>query len=121
MLKNLKTSDSSYFRGKNYFSDDDTQNYLVLQPIIKYFEIFKNILTYVSSWQSKGLSNEVIKPPTTYKNGLAPKLLIDDNDKLYLEFKGSCLKRDKSKFIFIETENIYSIPVNAVNISLFMK
>ena len=62
------------------------------------------------------MSNEAIKPPATYNNGLAPKLLIDDNDKLYLEFKGSCLKRDKSKFILIETENVYCIPINAVNI-----
>ena len=29
-LKKLKTSDSSYFRGKSHFEEDGTQNYLVL-------------------------------------------------------------------------------------------
>ena len=32
-LKKLKTFDSSYFRGKNYFENNDTQYYLVFQPI----------------------------------------------------------------------------------------
>ena len=41
-LKTLKTFDSSYFIGKNYFEEDSTQNYLVFQPIHKYFE-FVNI------------------------------------------------------------------------------
>ena len=31
-LKKLKTFDSSYFGGKNYFLDDGTQNWLVFQP-----------------------------------------------------------------------------------------
>ena len=29
---------------------------------------------YVLSWQSKGLSNESIKPPTTTNNSLTPEL-----------------------------------------------
>ena len=29
---------ASYFRGKNYFDEDDTQNYLVFQGVYKYFE-----------------------------------------------------------------------------------
>ena len=29
---------------------------------------------YVSSWKSKGLSAETIKPPTTYDNSLTPVL-----------------------------------------------
>ena len=37
-LKKLETFDSSYFRGKSYFEEDATQNYLVLQPIIRYFK-----------------------------------------------------------------------------------
>ena len=34
---NFKKFDASYFRGKNYFSDDGTQNYLVFQPVQKMF------------------------------------------------------------------------------------
>ena len=54
-----------YFRGKNYFGDDETQNYLVFQPITKYLKTFTNILPYITPWESKGFSNYVIKPPTT--------------------------------------------------------
>ena len=36
-FKKLEKSDASYFRGKNYFDDDGTQNYLVFQPMYKYF------------------------------------------------------------------------------------
>ena len=38
-LNKLKTFDSSYFIGKSHFEEDGTHNYLVFQPIIKYFEI----------------------------------------------------------------------------------
>ena len=37
-LKKLKTFDSSYFRGKNYFEEDGAQNYLVFQPMYKYLK-----------------------------------------------------------------------------------
>ena len=43
-LKNLQTFDSSCFRGKNYFENDATQNYLVFQPMS---ECFKRILMLV--------------------------------------------------------------------------
>ena len=54
-LKKLKPFDLSYFIGKNYFEEDGTQNYLVFQPIHKYFKLNANTL-YILSWQSKGLS-----------------------------------------------------------------
>ena len=70
-LNKLKTFDSSYFIGKIYFEEDGTQNYLVFQPIHKYFE-FLNISNewYITSWKSKGLSEESIKPPVTSNNSL---------------------------------------------------
>ena len=36
-LKILKTFDLRYFKGKGHFEEDGTQNYLVFQPIYKYF------------------------------------------------------------------------------------
>ena len=48
-------------------------NYLVFQPIIKYFKVIANT-DYVSSWKSKGLSAETIKPPITSDNSLTPTL-----------------------------------------------
>ena len=53
-LKKLETFDSIYFRGKSHFEDDGTQNYLVFQPIYKYFEITPTTNT-ILSWKSNGL------------------------------------------------------------------
>ena len=38
-LNQLKTFDSSYFRGKNYFDEDGTRNYYIFQPISKYLKV----------------------------------------------------------------------------------
>ena len=63
-LKELEIFYSSYFIGKSHLEEDGTQNYLVFQPINRYFEVITNT-DYVSSWKSKGLSTESIKSPTT--------------------------------------------------------
>ena len=75
-MNKLKTFDSSYFIGKSHFDEDGTQNYLIFQPIIRYFKV--NMITntdYVLSWKSKGLSAECIKLATTSDNSLTPELL----------------------------------------------
>ena len=54
----------SYFIGKCHFGEDGTQNYLVFQPVNRYFKVIANTL-YISSWKSKGLSGETIKAPVT--------------------------------------------------------
>ena len=58
----------SYYRGKQYFDEGSSkQNYLVFLPMRKYFKLNSVVgaADYVLSWQSKELSNESIKPPTT--------------------------------------------------------
>ena len=40
--KKLQKFDASCFRCKNYFSDEDTQNYLVFEPVKKYFKKIGN-------------------------------------------------------------------------------
>ena len=72
-LRKLRKIDSSYFIGKSHFEEDSTKNYLVFQPLNKYFKVIANT-DYVSSWNSKGLSAESINPPTTSDNSLAPAL-----------------------------------------------
>ena len=72
-LKELKTFDSSYLIGKSHFEEDGTQNYLVFQPINRYFKVIANT-DYVSSCKSKGLSAESIKPLNTPDNSLTPAL-----------------------------------------------
>ena len=54
-----------YFRGKNYFKDDGIQNYLVFQPIPKYFKIFSANDVNILSWKTTKLSDESIKHVTT--------------------------------------------------------
>ena len=81
-MNKLKTFDSSYFNGKSHSEEDDVQNYLVFQPIIRYFKV--NTISnfdYVSSWKSKGLSTESIKTPTTSDNSLAPTLSYSGTKK----------------------------------------
>ena len=90
-LNKLKTFDSSYFIGKSQFEKDCVQNYLVFQPIVRYFKV--NTITntsYVSSWKSKGLSAETIKPPTTSDNSLTPGLNYYGT-KTRVKFNGSYL------------------------------
>ena len=58
-LKKLKTFYLSYFIGKSHFDEDGTQNHLVFQPLDRYFKLVTNTLS-ILSWQSKGLSTEVI-------------------------------------------------------------
>ena len=40
MKKSKKTIDSNYFIGKRYYHDDESQNYLIFQPVFKYFQMF---------------------------------------------------------------------------------
>ena len=91
-MNKLKTFDSSYFIGKSHF-EDGTQNYLAFQPINKYFEMITNT-DYVSSWKSKGLFAENIKPPTTSDNSLTPALSYYGT-KTRVKFTASSLKNLK--------------------------
>ena len=103
-LNKLKTFDSSYFIGKSHFEEDGTQNYLVFQPINKYFKLITNT-DYVSSWKSKGLSSESIKPPTKSDNSLTPALNCYGT-KTKVTFSGSCLKQSKVSYTHRKIVNI---------------
>ena len=103
-LKKLKTFNSSYFIGKSHFEENGTQNYLVFQPINKYFKVITNT-DYVSSWKSKGLSAESIKPPTTSDNSLTPVL----NYMARVKFNGSCLQESKLSYTHGTIVNIYIV------------
>ena len=62
-FKKLKTFDSSYFIGKSHFEEDGTQDYLVFQPINRFFKVnMINNDAYLLSRKSKGFSVESIKP-----------------------------------------------------------
>ena len=103
-MNKLKTFDSSYFIGKSHFEEDGTQNYLVFQPLNKYFKLITNT-DYISSWKSKGLSPGTIKPPTTSDNSLAP-IVSYYGTKTRVKFAGSCLKQPKISYTHGKVVNI---------------
>ena len=107
-LKKLKTLDWIYFISKSHFEEDGKQNYLVFQPINRYFKVIDNTL-YISSWKSKGLSDETIQPhPITSDNSLTP--LTDYlGRKVRLKFSGSCLKQSKLQYTHGTIVNIYIV------------
>ena len=59
-------------------------------------------------WQSKGLSDETIKPPATSDNSLTP--LIDYlGNKIRVKFTGSCLKQPTISYTHGTIVNIYIV------------
>ena len=72
----------------------------------KYF--LKNVKTgHISLWKSKGLSDEIIEPPTS-DNSLAPALsYIGTRTRLKLNER--CLKQDEISFTHRKTLNLYIV------------
>ena len=106
-MNQLKTFDSSYFIEKSHFGDDGTQNYLVFQPMYRYFKMITNT-DYISSWESKGSSAESTEPPTTSDNSLTPALNYYGT-KTRVKFTGSCLKQSKISYNHGKVVNIYIV------------
>ena len=97
-----------YIIGKSYFEEDGAQNYLVFQPIKRHFKLIANS-KHFSSWQSKGLSEEAIKPPAISDNSL--NLLIDYyGSKVRVKFNNGCLKQlNKLTYDYRRKVNIYIV------------
>ena len=126
-FKKLKIFYSSYFIGKSHFEEHGTQNYLVFQPIKRYFKVIVNT-DYVSSSKSKRLSAKTIKPPNTFDNSLTPALTYNDT-KTRVKCTGSCLKQSTIWYTHGKVVNIYivyelgasgSLALNGTNSYLFV-
>ena len=93
-LKKLKTFDAAYFRGKNYFDGDGTQNYLVLQGVYKYSEdvdVSKTLIKFhANSWISKGLSNEKVSSVTDFER----PFIEYTNARIKVKFNESILRQE---------------------------
>ena len=105
-LKKLKTFDLGYVIGKSRFEEDGAQNYLVFQPIHRYFKINRK---YISPWKSKGLSDETITPYAASHNSLTP--LIDYyGSKVRVKFNKGCVKQpNKLTYDYVRKLNIYIV------------
>ena len=104
--KKLRAFDLSSFISKRHFEEDGTQTYLTFQPLYKYFTFITDTPYYISSWKSKGLSTESVKPLTTSDNSLAPAL-SSYGTKPRVKFTGSCLKQPKISHTHRKLVNIY--------------
>ena len=109
-LKKLKAFDSGYFIAKSHFEEDGTQNYLVFQPMYRYFKIIAGVGngSYIYYWQSKGLSDERINSIKTPNYTITPNINYYGT-KTRVEFNGSCLKQDKVTFNHGKVVNIYIV------------
>ena len=108
ILKKLRTLDLSCFIGKSHFEEDGTQNYLVFQPIKRYFKIIANS-KLISSRQPKGLSDDTINLPATWDNSLTP--LIDYyGSKVRVKFNKGCFKQqNKVTYDYQRKVHIYIV------------
>ena len=76
----------------------------------KYFKLSSvvGVIDRALSWQSKGISNETIKPLTTSNNSLNPRLSYSDT-KIKVQFTESCLKQPKFMSTHKKVVNIYIV------------
>ena len=94
--------------GKSYFEEDGVQNYLVFQPIIRYFTIIANT-RYILSWKSKGLSAQTSAPYATSDNSLTP-VIHPYGTIVRLKLNKSCLKQpNKLTYDYGHKVNVYIV------------
>ena len=86
---------SKYFRGN--FEEGGAQNYLVFQPIKRYFKVIAGVdnSRYIYYWKCKGLSDERINSVKTSDYGITPYLSYYETTKIRVKFYGGCLKQDQ--------------------------
>ena len=106
-FKKVKTFHSIYFRGKSHFEEDGSQNYLVFQPIRRYFKRIAGVgkSHYIHYWKSKELSDEGINSIKTSDYGIAPYSSYYNTNK----FDGGCLKKDQGALLHGRIVNIYIV------------
>ena len=110
-LKKLKTFDLGYFIGKSHFDEDGAQNYLVFQPILKYFTLNSN---WITKWKSKGLSNESLEVVSTTSNTLIPSVNYY-GDKISIKFTGSVLQLKTVTYSHKKVVNLYLVYLELLN------
>ena len=71
----------------------------------KYFKKISNT-DQISEWKSDGLSDEIIKPPTTSDNSLALNYV---GNRIRVKSDGSCLKQEKITCNHGKIVNIYIV------------
>ena len=98
---------SVFITTSRFDREDGFQAYLIFQPVHRYIKIITNT-KYVSERKAKGLSDEIVKSPTTSNNSLVP--LIDYYGyKIRVKFNGSILRQPKVSYTHEKAVNIYIV------------
>ena len=105
----LQKFNAAYFRGKSHFEEDGTQNYLVFQPMYRYFRKIISVGSgnYIYFWKSIGLSDDRLNSNNASIYKITPELSYYGT-KTRLEL-GSCLKQDKVTYNHGKIANIYIV------------
>ena len=116
----LPKFDVAYFRGKSHFEEDGTQNYLVFQPMYRYFKRIAGvgIDNYICFSKSKGLSDESLDSNTASNCKITSELSFYGGTKTKVQFNGSCLNQDKVKDNHGKVVNIYIVYEISQNYSI---
>ena len=120
-MKKLETFDSIYFVGKSHFEEDGTQNYLVFQPMYRYFKIIAGVGngSHLYYWKSKGLSDEGIDSIETSNYSIIPYLdYYGTKIKLKVKFNGIYLKQDKITYTHGKIVKIYIVYEISTNFNI---
>ena len=109
-LIKIKKFDAVYFRGISAFEEDGTENYLVFQPMCRYFKRIAVVGcgNYIYFSKSKGLSDERLYSITASDYKITPELSFYGT-KTRVEFNGSSLKQDKVTLNHGTIVNIYIV------------
>ena len=118
-MEKLKAFDSSYFIGKSHFEEDGAEDYLVFQPIERYFKRIAGVgnSSYMFYRKSKGLSDERINSIKTFSYSITPNLSYH-GIKIGVEFNVSCLEQDAVTFTYGKIVNIYIVYEISKNINI---
>ena len=99
-MNQLKKLSLDFFLGRMIFDgEDDVHNYLVFQPINRYFKTIAGVGngSYIYYWKSKGLSDKRINSIKKPNHNITQSLNYY-GDITRVQFNGSCLKQDKVTF-----------------------
>ena len=115
-LKKLKTFDTDYFEGKNYFEGDDgAQNTLVFQAKSIYFgHETINTIRYCT-WKSKGISNQNLYYT---KSAITPKLIRPTHVVLGTD---EYFFQDSSNNSIINIYTVYKLSPKSINTNNALK
>ena len=115
-LKKRKTFNSGYFIGKSHFEEDGSQNYLVFQPINRYFKVIANT-DYICDYYNTDFyyNTDYIGNLMDYLLKLLSHLLRLTpalgyyGTKTRVKFTGSCLKQPNISYTDSTIVNIYIV------------